>query len=329
MSRFLRFTWRFCLLLLLLAILALAGFRWAAAEREVNDVGYLPPQGGALIETNEGAIYVLERGQSDGTPILFAHGTAAWSGLWLPTLEKVGAAGYRAIGYDLPPFGFSQHAADRDYARTRQADRILALIKAHNIRPIVVAHSFGAGPVAEAVMQDPDAFAGLIVVAGAIGLNSHDAAKSLPFPLRSDLTRTVGVAATANNPYLTARLLRSLIHIKSAATPETVAVLQQPMTRAGYTSAMADWLPSLLATPLNAQSTRPANWQNLDLPVVFIWGDADAVTTLAQAEALLAATPGATLTVMPDIGHIPQIEAPERFQAHLLSALARVTDAAR
>lgn len=316
-----RLVWRSLLVVGLVAIVALIAFRWAASSREVQALGTLPKQGGRLVATPEGDIYILERGSAEAQTVLFAHGTAAWSGLWLPTLEVVGAQPYRAIGYDLPPFGFSQHAKDMDYSRQRQADRILALIAALGVRPIVVAHSVGAGPVAEAVLRDPDAFAGLVLVAGAIGLNSHLDPSEVPTIISREWAREIAVAATVSNPILTKRLLKNLIHVKDAATDDVIEVLYQPMAQSGYTRGVSQWLPSLLVPPINALSTRPDNWKNLKVPTIFIWGDMDTVTPLAQAEELVRNTPYASLVTLPNVGHIPQIEAPNLFLSKLISAL--------
>lgn len=74
-------------------------------------------------------------------------------------------------------------------------------------------------------------------------------------------------------------------------------------------------------TKLSALSTRPENWRALSLPTFLIWGDKDTVTPLSQGETLAEIIPNATLTMLPDVGHIPQIEASALFQSNLLSAL--------
>ncbi len=189
------------------------------------------------------------------------------------------------------------------------------------MRPLVVAHSFGAGPVAEAVLSKPEAFAGLIIVAGAIGLNAHLEPVDMPALLDNELFRRLAVSGNASNPRLTKTLLRNLIHVKDTATYDVIDVLQQPMTRAGYTHAVTQWVPSLLSSPHEALSTRPENWRALSLPTFLIWGDKDTVTPLSQGETLAEIIPNATLTMLPDVGHIPQIEASALFQSNLLSAL--------
>jgi pimeloyl-ACP methyl ester carboxylesterase len=273
-------------------------------------------------------VFIWEEGPPDGPVLLFAHGTAAWSGLWRPVLEEMGSAGWRAVAFDMPPFGFSERAVDGVYSRQAQAARLLALIDAMEIRPILVAHSVGAGPGVEAVMTRPDAFAGLVVVDGAIGLGGHRAETTLSLPLRYRPIREAITAASMTNPLLTKRFLRGLIHVKEAATDEIVDVLTRPLSRAGTTRAYADWVPSLLVPPRNALSTRPESYQALTLPVAYIWGAEDTVTPLAQGEELAALTPGAELVVLPGIGHIPQIEDRAAFTLALSRVLGSIAPTA-
>ena len=306
--------------------LILGGFRKAADMREVAAFADALPEDGRLVDTAEGAIFLIEAGRPDAPQVLFAHGSAAWSGLWRPTLQATAAAGFRAAAFDMPPFGWSEHPAGDDCSRTRQAERVIALLEALGTRPIAAAHSVGAGPVAEAILRRPDLASGLIIVDGVIALGGHDAPRRLPLALRHDGFRAHAVAATASNPYLTGRFLRSFIHVKDAATPELIALLQQPMRRIGYAAALNRWLPQLFETPANALNTRPDNWRALRLPIALIWGREDTVTPPAQAKALAALAPGARTAFLDGVGHIPQIEAPESFQAALLRMLEAMAD---
>ncbi|MEL7257311.1 MAG: alpha/beta hydrolase [Pseudomonadota bacterium] len=308
------------------ALVVLFVARGAAFLRESEARADILPSEGRLVETSEGAIFVWEEGPEDAPMLLFAHGTAAWSGLWAPVLKDMGAEGWRAVAFDMPPFGFSDHADDGNYSRTRQAERVRALVKALGTKPILVAHSVGAAPGVEAVMQDPSAFTALIVVDGALGLGSHDSGKTLPFPLGVKVARDAATALTMTNPMLTRTLLRGLIHVKEAASDEVVAVLTQPLVRKGTTSAYSDWLPSLLVPPQDALSTREENYAALTLPVVYMWGEEDTVTPVEQAFELNAATPGSELVLMPDLGHIPQIEDSDAFLLALELALGLIAD---
>jgi pimeloyl-ACP methyl ester carboxylesterase len=65
----------------------------------------------------------------------------------------------------------------------------------------------------------------------------------------------------------------------------------------------------------------------IKLPVAMIWGDRDDVTPLAQANDLLSLVSSASLRVMRDVGHIPQIEDADAFNAVLLAAIREVVSA--
>ena len=307
--------------LFVLALVLVAGFRIAALTREDQALQAVLPPEGQLVETSTGGIFVQSAGPEDGQPVLFAHGTGAWSGLWRPVLDRIGAEGYRAIGFDLPPFGFSARDPEGAYGRVRQAERIGALVDALEVAPLVVAHSYGAGPAMEAVMRAPERFAGIVVVDGALGLGSHEEPGSLPVWLRSKMLREALVALTATNPLLTRTLLTPLIHRDDAATDAVIEVLQRPMMRQGSTEAFAEWLPFLLVPPVDALSTRAESYSALEVPVIYLWGDRDTVTPLAQGEELAALHPDARLVVLEDVGHIPQIEDEAGFTRALSEAL--------
>lgn len=313
----------FLLGLVLGVILSVAGFRIAAALRETEPLEAVLPAEGRLVQTDVGALFVQEAGPPDGPVLLFLHGTAAWLGLWRPVLDEMADRGYRAIALDMPPFGFSQRDPAGRYDRPRQAEVVLALTRALDIRPVLVAHSFGAGPGVEAAMRAPEAFAGLVVVNGALGIGAGPGA--LPLPLRSDWLRQLGIASTASNPLMTRRLLASFLYVRSAATEEVAAVLQRPLVRQGSTAAYADWLPALLSAAPDAISHNADAYAGLcRLPTAFLWGGKDSVTPLTQGRQAAALVPGAALIVIGNVGHIPQIEAPEAFLSALQLGLDRI-----
>lgn len=305
----------------LAVVVCLVGFRAAAAWREIEPRDLSAPPEGRMIETSQGEVYVEEYGPNGGRPVLLVHGSVGWSRFWFETTDALAEAGYRAIAFDLSPMGFSERDKDGDYSRGKQAARILALTDAMRISPVLVAHSFGAGPATEAVMLSQDSFDAFVIVDGAIGVGSHEAEKTLPLPLRSPALREVGVSLTVTNPWALKPLLRLFLHRKEAATQEYLDVLSVPFTVAGTTPAIADWLPTLLVPPTDALSTRRDSYATLSLPVGIIWGAEDTATPLTQGEELNALIPSSKLKVLDDVGHIPQIEDPALFQEALLDLL--------
>ncbi|MEL7116514.1 MAG: alpha/beta fold hydrolase, partial [Pseudomonadota bacterium] len=222
----------------LLIALALGGLRLAAHLRERESRDDLLPSDGRLVATSEGRIFVTERGTIGDPSVLLIHGSVGWSAMWLPTLEALADAGYRAIALDLPPMGYSDVPPDGAYDREAQARRILALMAALEIRPHLVAHSFGAGPASEAVMSAPDRVTSLVIVDGALPLDpGHEA--QLPSVLRPLWVREVVVAATVLNPLAGRSLVRLFLHRKEAASDALMDLLWQPATREGATEVLA------------------------------------------------------------------------------------------
>jgi pimeloyl-ACP methyl ester carboxylesterase len=62
----------------------------------------------------------------------------------------------------------------------------------------------------------------------------------------------------------------------------------------------------------------------LQIPTAILWGDRDSVTPVAQAHDIRGLLPQSTLTLLPGLGHIPQIEDPALFKQALLTALGRL-----
>ena len=307
----------------LLAV-AIGGFRLAADQRERFAAVDLVPEGGSFTETVHGRLHAIEMGPETGVPVLLIHGSVGWAGLWIETMEELAANGYRAIALDLPPMGLSDRDNFTDYSRQAQGLRILAFAEARGIRPILVAHSFGAGAAAEAMLAQPEAFEGVVIIAGALALGQDGTGRDVPPPLQSEILREIVVSNTVTNPHLTRPLLSRFVHREDMITDEQVAMVQYPFTIQGTTDTIARWLPTLLVPPRGATSSTPESYVGLSVPVALIWGREDNVTPPDQAVQLQDAIGDAPLFWLEDVGHIPQIEAPSEFYTTLGVALSVV-----
>jgi pimeloyl-ACP methyl ester carboxylesterase len=318
LSILIRWSARALLVVVILVVAVIAGFRLAAGWRESEDASALAPATGHLVATASGRMFVQEKGPADGVPVVLFHGTAAWSELWRRTIEALAADGYHVVALDLPPFGFSDPLPS--YTRTALATEVREVLDALKIdAAIIVGHSFGAGAATEFAMRYPNRTRRLVLVDAALGLTQPPS--DTPALLKPDFVRQILVSVTITNPLATKFLLRSLIAKKERALPDYVEILQRPLRRRGATHDIADWLAFFLATDRTARSSDRADYAELKSPTVLIWGEKDTVTPLEQAKDLQTLLPQATLTVLPGLGHIPQIEDPLAFNAALLQAL--------
>jgi len=321
-SNVLRWSGNGLLVLLLALILLVTAFRMAASMRETRARAELAPRTGELVSTRSGGVFVQRKGPADGVPVVLFHGTAAWSELWRQTSDALASAGFHVIALDLPPFGFSDRPGT--YTRQDQAARISDVLGALKTTPaIIVGHSFGAGAATELVMRHPERARGLVLVDAALGLTS--APSPAPWVVQPQWIREILVSLTITNPAATGTLLKSMIAKKERALPEYAAILQWPLTQRGSTSDIAEWLYYFLGSDTGAASADRTAYAKLQAPVAILWGDKDTITPVEQARDLQTLLPGGSeLTLLPGLGHIPQIEDPGLFNDALLKTLAKL-----
>jgi pimeloyl-ACP methyl ester carboxylesterase len=306
------------LILVVLIVAAVIAFRLAASLRETAARADLAPPSGHWVATRSGDVFIQEKGPPTGVPVVLFHGTAAWSELWRRTIDALASAGYHVIALDLPPFGFSDRPGS--YTRQDQAQRANDVLDKLDAQPaIIVGHSFGAGAATELVLRFPARTRALVLVDAALGLMAEPS--DPPALLQPKWLREVLVSLTVTNPLATKMLLKTLIAKKDRALPEYVEILQRPLTRQNSTSDIADWLYYFVGADRGAASADRATYARLKQSVAILWGEMDTVTPLAQARDLNVLLPQAHLTLLPGLGHIPQIEDPGQFNDALLKAL--------
>lgn len=71
--------------------------------------------------------------------------------------------------------------------------------------------------------------------------------------------------------------------------------------------------------PAMADPTLAERLGKADIPVHVLWGESDRIADPQYGEAYAAAIPGATFTVLPRTGHLPQVETPEELLGALLA----------
>ncbi|HEY3518708.1 MAG TPA: alpha/beta hydrolase [Gammaproteobacteria bacterium] len=322
---------RLVLTLVLVVVAAVSVAVAAAAWRESSPRTALAPPSGRFVHSHDLDLYIQEVGPDSGQIVLLVHGTGAWSEIWRSTLDRLAAAGYRAVAVDMPPFGYSEQPTTRDYTTATQGRRLAALVESLGGPVVLVGHSFGARATVEAAMLAPERMRALVLVDAALGL--HDASgaplPAAPATSPSAVSAALGiaplrhglVAATVTNPLLTRTLLKQLISRKEAATPAVVMMLQRPLAIEGSTSAAGTWLAWFVSPDSPQRSGRLASYAALTAPAFLIWGETDTLTPLPQGRAIAAVLPSATLQVLPDTGHIPAIESSAAFDEALLEFL--------
>ncbi len=320
-----KWVWRGLLAILLLIIAALAVFRILTFTRESQTAEQAAPFSGHFVSAGDIRLYVQEDGPKSGVPVVFIHGFGAWSETWKKTTSVLASHGFHTIALDVPPFGFSEKVTDGTFSRQAQAHRIITVLAALQLdRVILVGHSVGARPTVEVALLAPDRIRALVLVDGAFGFGNDGQFEpnhpGLPARILFGLhpLRNAVLSATAVNPLMTKKLLSSFVADPEVLTPAVLAVYQKPFVVKDSTNRLGDWLKVLSVDEDTSLSGKLSNFSRLAMPTLLIWGDKDTVTPLWQGEKLKASILNSTLSVLKGLGHIPQIEDPDRFNGALL-----------
>lgn len=227
-----------------------------------------------------------------------------------PQVETLAMAGYRAVAWNMP--GYGRSAPVEPYTFKALAQSCLALIDALQAGPVtLVGHGMGAMVALEAAVRAPSQVQRMVLCAGGPALD----AQAMDDWVVPRLNALKALDAGGSMEQLAQTLVPRFIG--TGALPEGVRLA---------THALAQVYPGAYRRALEALATfdrGAAALAQLAMPTLLIGGEQDRCTPPAALEALAQVLPGAETLLLPHIGHWPQLEDPEGFEAALLDFLAR------
>ena len=243
-----------------------------------------------------------------GKTLLLLHGYPLSRRLWRPQLEHLADAA-RVIAPDLRGHGDSD-APEGPYSMDQLADDAIALLDSLGLtQPAVVAGLSMGGYVALALYRRyPSRVAGLILAATKAGADSPEAQANRD--KSAALAREKGVEAIAE-----AMLPKMLAPATYAANPGLVAEARAMMAATALNGVVGD----LMGMKGRPDST--ALLPQISRPVLVIHGQDDQLIPAREAEATYAALPNGRLVLVPNAGHLLNLEQPESFNAEVRTFL--------
>jgi pimeloyl-ACP methyl ester carboxylesterase len=245
-----------------------------------------------------------------GPTVLMLHDADGDHLTFAPQLEMLASAGYRAVAWDMP--GYGRSAPIEPYTFKGLAQSCLALIDALQCGPVtLVGHGMGAMLALEVAVRRAEVVRRLVLCAGGPALDAQAVQDWLaPRERALDAVQQPGGSMQ--------QLAQTLVPqcIGTAALPEGVRLAEH---------ALAQVHPATYRRALQAMQgfDRWAQaWVNVHTPTLLLGGDADHCTPPAALQALAELMPDAQHLSLPHIGHWPQLEHPEAFDAALLDFLA-------
>ncbi|SEK65782.1 alpha/beta fold hydrolase [Nonomuraea pusilla] len=250
------------------------------------------------IEHSHG-MHVVHDGPRQAPPVLLIHGSGASGGFWRPMVPAL-AAHHHLIRVDLPGCGQSPPAPSYDVPA--QAGQVAALLDDLGLRHVaVVGHSSGGYVATALAEQRPDLVGSLALISSG---PSPDALLRQPFLLRALLAPPLG-------PLLWSRRSDALIRkgiVATAARPvdlpdDVVADVRGITYRVMRTVLRCN-------TAYIAERSVPERLAALQVPVLVVFGAADPRWEPSSAHQY-DAVPNARVELLPGVGHLPMLEAPE------------------
>ncbi len=229
---------------------------------------------------------------------------------WQPQIEVLSRS-YTVVAWDPPGSGDSSEVPETfrlpDYARC-----LAALTSALALeQPVVVGLSFGGALALEYFRRHRADVRGLFLAGAYAGW-----AGSLPADtVRRRLAATLDASEMPPAEFVST-MLPSMF--SASAPPDRVTAFGANMAegfRAAGFRAMA-WA--------SAEADLRDVLGHVDVPTVVLHGEDDVRAPRAVADALCSAIPTARMVILPGVGHVSCVEAPERFTAELETFLRRI-----
>jgi len=259
------------------------------------------------IDINGVSIAYIDSGQKDGQTILFVHGFASFSFTWQKMLEFF-PKNIRVVCIDLKGHGYSEKLCDERLSPFEQSRILDEFIQKLDLKEFsIVAHSMG-GAISLLGLFNPkiESRVSKLVLIDTAGLF-----QKIP-DFIDDLT-----IMTPHNPLL--RLTDE--HLMARMVLETV-YYDQDKIKDEVIKEYADVLCLENAKECligSAKQIAIANIRSfhkkmaaLKIPILLIWGEEDNIIDIEDAFLFFHNLSGAKLKIIPECGHSPQEEQPER-----------------
>lgn len=233
----------------------------------------------------------------EGPPLVFVHGAAEDGRVWVPQLAAL-ADEFTVVAWDEPGAGGSSDVPT-SFGLADYANCLAALIEALALgRAHVAGISWGGTVVQELYRHHPELVATMILVdtyAGWKGSLPEAEVRARVASVRQMLAASAhGFDRTppglfAGDP--PAKFVPLLEQMAAAARPESLTTQLFVMAEADQ----RDLLPRIA------------------VPTLLIWGELDARSPLSVARQFEQAIPDTQLVVIPESGHVSNLEQPEQF----------------
>ncbi|MFI5657207.1 alpha/beta fold hydrolase [Streptomyces sp. NPDC051684] len=260
-------------------------------------------------------VHVEVSGPPQAPAVLLIHGSAGSLEHWDPVVPAL-AETFRVIRVDLPGCGRSSAPRTGGFGVPEQAGRVEAVLDRLGVgRVTVVGHSSGCMVATALAERRPGAVSAVVLIGMGPDLNAQIA--ELPL-IRLLLVPVVGPLLWRLRTPDTLRKATSASAARPVEIPDSYVEATLAMTHRAFVGTMRgnrDYL---------GQRSLPERHAPLGLPLLVLFGAEDRRWRPSSAQAYRA-VPGARIELLPGVGHMVMLEAPEETGALLREFIAAAT----
>ena len=267
--------------------------------------------GGRILTLQGGDLQVVERGPQDGEPIVLLHCFACAIDWWDELLPRL-ARDHRVIALDMLGHGGSEKPVD-GYGAENQALVVAEALGRLGVRQAtVVGHSMG-GAIAVALAQRSPALVGRVAIIDT--RSSPEDEGDLGLVAALGFAPVIGEALWRVKPDFAIRQGLEVAFAPGFDFPDGFVENVRRMTYNAYEQSASDF------DEYAEEATLAQRYAATGKPLLVIMGGEEQIITDPRAAlaAYRAAVPAAETELMEGVGHSPNVEAPARTAALLLT----------
>jgi pimeloyl-ACP methyl ester carboxylesterase len=245
---------------------------------------------------------VAYRRAGSGPPVVFVHGAVEDSRTWTPQFEALQDA-FTVVAWDEPGVGQSDDLPAEGFALADYAACLAGVIDSVGLGPAhVVGLSWGSTVALDLYRGHPALVSTLILTGAYAGWKGSLPADELA-------ARVAGVQRMLDAP--PEDFDPALPGLFAAEPPAQFVPLLETMAAEVRRHSMRTALSIMAATDLNHVLS------SISVPTLLLWGELDVRSPLWIAHEFEQAIPNAILVVIPDCGHVTNLDRPDEFNRAL------------
>lgn len=243
-------------------------------------------------------IHYLEGG-AGGTPVVLLHGIFAEKDHWVDFARPL-TGSHRVIAPDLPGFGESGRIEGLAYDYAAHTDRLAAWLDALGLPRVHLAgNSMGGTIAALFALRHPDRVASVAFIGAPHGIRSAR-------PSAMDRLIDAGQAPLVAHDAASFDAMMDLVFEQRPFLPAPILESARADALVNAPSNLRLWHAQLKDRYLLQEQIG-----GLRPPTLALWGQQDRVFDASGAEVLRSRLPQARIEMLPGLGHLPMMEAPQ------------------